>query len=106
MTALSSGKLVNLVRLADAAGRFKMLAIDQRDSLRKALGNATGREADQVTYDDMAATKTLITEVLSPYATATLVDPVYGLPRAVEVIPRDGRGLGGAAGGGHSRVRA
>ena len=89
MTALSSGKLVNLVRLADAAGRFKMLAIDQRDSLRKALGNATGRAADQVTYDDMAATKTLITEVLSPYATATLVDPVYGLPRAVNVIPGD-----------------
>src|SRR3990170_4722133 len=89
MTAISMGKLASLMRLADAAGRFKMLAIDQRDSLRKALGKATGREAEQVTYNDMAATKTLITEVLSPYSTATLVDPVYGLPRAVKVIPGD-----------------
>jgi tagatose 1,6-diphosphate aldolase len=89
MGTLSSGKLVNLVRLADPAGRFKMLAVDQRDSLRKALGKATGSEPDRVTYEDMAATKTLITEVLAPCATAALVDPVYGLPRAVKVIPGD-----------------
>jgi tagatose 1,6-diphosphate aldolase len=89
MTAMSAGKLTNLMRLADAAGRFKMLAVDQRDSLRKALGTASGRDADQVAYQEMATTKTLITEVLSPYATATLVDPVYGLPRAVKVVPAD-----------------
>jgi tagatose 1,6-diphosphate aldolase len=87
MTTMSMGKLVNLRRLADGAGRFKMLAIDQRDSLRKALGQALGRESAQVTYEDMAATKTLITDVLAPCSTATLVDPVYGLPRAVRVIP-------------------
>jgi len=87
MAALSSGKLLNLKRLADAAGRFKMLAIDQRDSLRKALGKATGRTPEQVTYEEMAATKTLITATLAPYSTATLVDPVYGLPRAAAVLP-------------------
>ncbi len=87
MTTMSMGKLANLRRLADGAGRFKMLAIDQRDSLRKALGQALRRESAQVTYEDMAATKTLITEVLAPYSTATLVDPVYGLPRAVRVVP-------------------
>src|SRR2546427_652799 len=82
MAVLSSGKLTNLLRLADASGRFKMLAIDQRDSLRNALGNATRREPKDVTYEDMATTKALITEVLAPYATATLVDPIYGWPRA------------------------
>jgi len=87
MTALSSGKLLNLKRLADAVGRFKMLAVDQRDSLRKALGKATAQAPEQVTYDDMAATKTLIAEILAPYSTATLVDPVYGLPRAVTMLP-------------------
>ncbi|MGH2454220.1 MAG: tagatose 1,6-diphosphate aldolase [bacterium] len=89
MTGMSAGKLTNLMRLADRGGRFKMLAIDQRPQLRLALGTATGRESDQVTYEEMAAAKTLITEVLSPFATATLVDPVYGLPRAVKAIPAD-----------------
>lgn len=87
MATLSSGKLVNLVRLADASGRFKMLAIDQRDSLRNGLAKATGREPKDIAYEDMAATKAIITEVLASYSTATLVDPVYGLPRAVKIIP-------------------
>lgn len=89
MLTVSSGKLLNLLRLADAAGRFKMLAVDQRDSMRAALGKATGREPNDITYEEMATTKELITKTLSPYSTATLVDPIYGLPRAVKVIPRD-----------------
>ena len=80
MALLSSGKLANLLRLADAGGRFKMLAIDQRDSLRNALGKAAGREPADITYEDTAATKALITESLAPYSTATLVDPARRLP--------------------------
>jgi len=87
MTVLTSGKLVNLLRLADRTGRFKMLAIDQRDSLRNALAKATGRDPKEITYEDIAATKAVITEVLAPHSTATLVDPVYGFPRAVKLIP-------------------
>lgn len=87
MTAISMGKLTNLMRLADGGGRFKMLAIDQRPQLRLALGSATGREPHQVAHEELAAVKTLITEVLAPHATAMLVDPVYGLPRAVKAIP-------------------
>lgn len=86
---MTIGKLTNLMRLADAAGRFKMLAIDQRDSLRAALGKAAGRAPADITPADLAAVKDLITEVLSPYSTATLVDPIYGLPRAVTLIPGD-----------------
>jgi len=89
MRALPAGKLVNLQRLTDAAGRFKMLAIDQRDSLRNALAKATGVTPKDVTYGDLAATKAVITEVLAPHSTATLVDPMYGLPRAVKLIPGD-----------------
>jgi len=89
MPALSAGKLVNLQRLTDAAGRFKMLAIDQRDSLRTALARATGAAPDAVSYGDLAATKAVITEVLAPCSTATLVDPVYGLPLATKLIPGD-----------------
>lgn len=89
MRGMPSGKLVNLLRLADRAGRFKMLAIDQRDSLRASLATATAREPKEVTYAELAAAKAVITEVLSPYSTATLVDPVYGLPQAAKLVPRD-----------------
>lgn len=86
---MPSGKLLNLRRLADRAGRFKMLAIDQRDSLRASLAKATAREPKEVTYAEVATAKAVITEVLSPYSTATLVDPVYGLPQAVKLVPGD-----------------
>src|SRR2546429_2807668 len=89
MALLSSGSLAIVLRLADAGGRFKMLAMHQRDSLRSALGKAAGREPADMTYEDMAATRALITEALAPCSTATLVDPVYGLPQAVKVIPGD-----------------
>ena len=89
MSSITSGKLVNLQRLTDARGRFKMLAIDQRDSLRNAIGKATARKPSDVTYGDLADTKAVITEVLSPYATATLVDPVYGLARATKLVGGD-----------------
>lgn len=104
MALLSSGKLANLLRLADAGGRFKMLAIDQRDSLRNALGKAAGREPADIAYEDMAATKALITEVLAPYSTATLVDPVYGLPQAMKLIPGDVAILAAAEETGHERT--
>jgi len=61
MSAITSGKLVNLQRLTDANGRFKMLAIDQRDSLRNAIGKATGRTPGEVTYADLAEAKAVIT---------------------------------------------
>jgi tagatose 1,6-diphosphate aldolase len=89
MATVTSGKLVNLMRLADRLGRFKMLAVDQRDSLRAALARATGRDPKDVTYEDLAATKESITQVLAPHSTATLVDPVYGMPRAVKIVPGD-----------------
>ena len=86
MGSIMGGKLVNLQRLTDANGRFKMLAIDQRDSLRNAIGRATARKPGDVTYADLADVKAVITEVLAPFATATLVDPVYGLARAAKLV--------------------
>lgn len=92
MSTLTSGKLINLQRLTDQAGRFKMLAIDQRDSLRSAIGRATSRKPGDITYTDLADAKAVITEVLAPYSTATLVDPVYGLARSAKLV-RGGVGI-------------
>jgi len=81
---ISAGKLRNLMTLADENGRLKMMAIDQRGSLNEALGKVLGREAS---FDEVAEFKQIVTEHLSPYATAVLTDPIYGYARSVQNIP-------------------
>jgi tagatose 1,6-diphosphate aldolase len=84
---LSPGKWQRLRSLTDEQGRFKMLAIDQRDSLRRALARATGQEPREVTAADLTKAKALVTKALAPYATAVLTDPVYGYPPSIEHLP-------------------
>lgn len=81
---ISAGKLRGLARLADADGKFRMMAIDQRGSLRRMLGRTLDRE---VTPKDLAGLKKLIIKELSPYSSATLTDPVYGYPAAIKDFP-------------------
>jgi tagatose 1,6-diphosphate aldolase len=88
MTAeLSTGKWRRLRSLSDERGIFRMLAIDQRGSLIQAISKATGRNPEQVSFDDLANTKELITRVLSPFSTAVLIDPRYGLPHSYKSFP-------------------
>ena len=84
---LSPGKWQRLRSLTDEQGRFKMLAIDQRDSLRRALARAMGQEPREVTTADLTKAKAIVTKVLAPYATAVLTDPVYGYPPSIEHLP-------------------
>ena len=58
-------------RLRDARGRFSMLAIDQRESLRQMLGAATG---EPVGDDALVAFKTLVVRTLTPHASGVLID--------------------------------
>lgn len=87
MTAISMGKLLNLSRLAGPDGRFRMLAVDQRGSLRAALGRRAGKAEQDVTFLEMAKVKALLTKTLAPHATAVLTDPVYGLPYSALSLP-------------------
>ena len=68
-------KFDNLQACARPSGVIAALAMDQRGSLRKAL------EADGATVDEahLGEFKTVVTEVLTPYASAILLDPQYGL---------------------------
>ena len=59
MTDISSGKLRGIMKLADANGRFKMMAIDQRGSMVQALADALDKDNADVRYEDVAALKTL-----------------------------------------------
>jgi len=66
-------------RLADPNGTFAMVAVDQRDSLRKMLAISS----ESVHDDDMRSFKAEVARVLSPNATGLLVDVDYGLDAIV-----------------------
>ena len=88
---LSAGKWQRLRSLTDEQGRFKMMAIDQRDSLRRAIASATGRDSNQAADEALTKVKGIITRMLAPYATAVLTDPVYGYPQSIgHLLPRIG----------------
>ncbi len=55
-------------------------AMDQRGSLKKAIGAERGIEKDAVPAGDMTEFKTAVTKVLSKHATAVLLDPEFALP--------------------------
>ncbi len=75
---LAPGKVKNMQRLADERGVIAAAAMDQRGSLKKALGAARG--GGDVSNRDMEEFKSLVAEVLTPHASAILLDPEYGLP--------------------------
>src|SRR5579863_9657640 len=56
--------------------------MDQRGSLQKAIAGARGISKDQVTADMMSEFKVAVSKVLTPHASAILLDPEYGLPAA------------------------
>ncbi|HVB23357.1 MAG TPA: tagatose 1,6-diphosphate aldolase [Ktedonobacteraceae bacterium] len=76
---MTSGKYRRLMALADEHGVIAALAIDQRGSLKKALTALTNRE---IAAHEIEEFKTLVSEVLTPYASAILLDPEYGLEAA------------------------
>jgi tagatose 1,6-diphosphate aldolase len=85
--ALSAGKLRALATLADDAGRFAMIAVDQRPPIFAALAKHGDRDPNEVGYDEVAAVKGALVEVLAPHATAVLLDPVWTHPHHLRAVP-------------------
>ena len=70
---LTPGKLAGMKAVSDSRGVIAAAAMDQRGSLKKALGpNAGDKELEEF--------KTSVTEILTPHASAILLDPEWGLP--------------------------
>ena len=84
---ITSGKLAGLQAVSNARNVISAAAMDQRGSLQKSLGRERGATANG---HDLEVFKTLVTDVLSPHASAILLDPEYGLPAAQH---RHGKGL-------------
>jgi tagatose 1,6-diphosphate aldolase len=82
---ITPGKLWGMRRLADASGRWKMLAIDQRTPLFGPIAKARG--VAEPPFDDVARVKQLLARHLSPHASAVLLDPIYAYARAMPEIP-------------------
>jgi len=79
---LSDGKIKHLNALADKRGVIAAAAMDQRGSLRKAIAAAKGVPPNEVTSEMMQEFKVAVSKVLTPHASAILLDPEYGLPAA------------------------
>ncbi len=72
---LSPGKLAGIKNVSNDRGVIAAAAMDQRGSLKKALGQ-------YATDDGLEQFKIHVTEVLTQYASAILLDPEWGLPAA------------------------
>ncbi|HTE88568.1 MAG TPA: tagatose 1,6-diphosphate aldolase [Terriglobales bacterium] len=74
---LTAGKLAGLKKVSNPRGVIAAAAMDQRGSLQKALAKEKGGEVGDAMMEEF---KSLVTEVLTPHASAILLDPEWGLP--------------------------
>lgn len=76
---LTPGKLAGMKAVSDMRGVIAAAAMDQRGSLQKALAKEKGADIPASMLEEF---KSIVTEVLTPHASAILLDPEYGLPAA------------------------
>ena len=74
---LTPGKLAGLKKVSNERGVIAAAAMDQRGSLQKSLAKEKGGEVSDAMMEEF---KSLVTEVLTPHASAILLDPEWGLP--------------------------
>lgn len=87
MMKLTPGKLAGLNAVSNERGVIAAAAMDQRGSLLKSLQSARGASADG---HDLELFKAMVTDTLTQYASAILLDPEFGLPASKH---RHGKGL-------------
>ena len=74
---LTPGKLKGMKAVADGRGVIAAAAMDQRGSLQKALAKDSSTPVGDAQMEEF---KSIVTEVLTPHASAILLDPEWGLP--------------------------
>lgn len=91
MTAvtMTRGKFEGISACAGANGVIAAAAMDQRGSLQKSIAKARGDDGKALP-NDLAQFKAAVTEVLTPHATAILMDPEYGLVALEKKAPGTG----------------
>src|SRR5882672_1922846 len=79
---MSDGKLKRMKALANERGVIAAAAMDQRGSLQKALATARGVDVKEITPEIMSEFKVAVSRILTPHASAILLDPEFGLAAA------------------------
>ena len=78
--SLSEGKRKHLDALSDSRGVIAAAAMDQRGSLQKSIAAAKGVATEAVTPEMLSEFKVAVTKVLTPHASAILLDTEFGIP--------------------------
>jgi tagatose 1,6-diphosphate aldolase len=78
---LSAGKYWGMRRMADAQGRFKMTAVDQRPPIKNPIKAKRG--TTEAPWEDVAGFKEMLIEELQGESSAMLLDPHFAYPRGV-----------------------
>lgn len=81
---ISAGKYFGLRRMADASGRFKMTAVDQRPPIKNPIKAKRG--TPEAPWEDVAGFKELLIRELQGESSAMLLDPHYAYPRGVTML--------------------
>src|SRR3984893_12879062 len=76
---ISPGKQKGLEAVSNDRGVIGAAAMDQRGSLKSAIAKDKGVDKKAVPDQMMAEFKEAVTRILTPHATAILLDPEYGL---------------------------
>jgi tagatose 1,6-diphosphate aldolase len=79
---ITPGKQKGMKAVSDSRGVIAAAAMDQRGSLKSAIAKEKGVDKNEVTSQMLEEFKTAVTRVLTPHASAILLDPEYGLPAA------------------------
>ncbi|HBY62782.1 MAG TPA: tagatose 1,6-diphosphate aldolase [Solibacterales bacterium] len=87
---LSEAKAGRLRALSNSEGVIAAIAMDQRGSLRKAIAAAKGVHPQSICQESMREFKSAVAKVLTPHASAILLDPDFGLEAAALRHPRCG----------------
>ena len=79
---ITQGKFSGLMRLSNSKGVIAAAAMDQRGSLQKSIAKARGVDSKEISREQMEEFKVAVSKVLTPHATAILLDPEFGLSAA------------------------
>src|SRR3989338_7288829 len=79
MTKITEGKYKGLMAVSDKNGVIRAAAMDQRGSLQKSIAKDKGVDAKEITPAMMSEFKVAVSRALTPYASAILLDPEFGL---------------------------
>lgn len=79
MKSITKGKFEGLKAISNENGVIAAAAMDQRGSLQKSLAKEKNVGKNDITAKEMGEFKAAVTEILTPYASAILLDPNFGL---------------------------